>query len=191
MWVRRSAVTWWCSGIAKPEINYIKRLVGLPGDRVEIRADHLVINGQMIEFRDLGEFQDNCYEGMSLREETLGEHTHQVLSCRSDSGLASGPVSQCNRQRMRREYGGWICPQTATEGGDDYGDSGDRTFEVVPPGHYLMIGDNRDNSEDSRRWGYVPDANLVGKATRIWFNFDQQRDLKNVINWSRIGDAIP
>ena len=49
----------------------------------------------------------------------------------------------------------------------------DHAFQgVVPAGHYLMIGDNRDNSDDSRSWGLVPDQNLVGKATRIWFNFD-------------------
>ena len=174
-----------------PNINYIKRLVGLPGDRVEVRGDHLVINDQVVEFRDLGPFEDKCYVGMVLREETLGEHNHQVMSCRSDGGLRTGPIPECNRKRMRREYGGWICQPTAPDAGNDYDDFGDHTFDVVPPGHYLMIGDNRDNSDDSRRWGLVPDQNLVGKATRIWFNFDQQRDLKNVINWGRIGDAIP
>jgi len=64
----------------------------------------------------------------------------------------------------------------------------DHTFDVVPAGHYLMIGDNRDNSEDSRSWGLVPDENLVGKATRIWFNFDLQRS--GVVNWRRIGNSI-
>ena len=174
-----------------PRINYIKRLVGLPGDRVEVRGDQLIINDQLISSEDLGPFEDKCYAGMGLRQETLGEHTHQVMSCRSDRGLMTGPLPDCNRKRMRREYGGWTCQQTAPDAGNDYGDFGDRVFQVVPPGHYLMIGDNRDNSEDSRRWGYVPDQNLVGKATRIWFNFDQQRDFKNVINWSRIGDGIP
>jgi signal peptidase I len=51
-----------------------------------------------------------------------------------------------------------------------------------------MIGDNRDNSGDSRSWGLVPDENVVGKATRIWFNFDSERS--SLINWSRIGDGI-
>ncbi len=59
---------------------------------------------------------------------------------------------------------------------------------MVPAGNYLMIGDNRDNSEDGRYWGFVPEKNLVGSARRVWLNFDWQRDPK--INWSRIGTKI-
>ena len=59
---------------------------------------------------------------------------------------------------------------------------------IVPPASYLMIGDNRDNSEDGRYWGYVPEANLVGKATWIWFNWDWHRQGGPV--WSRIGTRI-
>ena len=59
---------------------------------------------------------------------------------------------------------------------------------VVPPGHYLMIGDNRDNSYDGRYWGFVPEDHLVGKATRIWFNWDLQRS--GGPKWSRIGRRI-
>ena len=102
------------------------------------------------------------------------QHVWNLASARYDYG--------------RKEIGGWFC-QEAPAG--DVRDRGNYRFQVVPPGQYLMIGDNRDNSDDSRGWGLVPDKNLVGKATRIWFNFDQQRDLKNVINWSRIGDGIP
>jgi hypothetical protein len=129
---------------------------------------------------------------MGLGEETLGEHTHQVMTCRSAYPLTRAPspdaLPDCNRKKLRKEMGGWYC-QEAPPG--ELRDNGNYRFQVVPPGHYLMIGDNRDNSDDSRGWGLVPDKNLVGKATRIWFNFDQQRDLKNVINWSRIGDGIP
>jgi signal peptidase I len=166
-----------------PNINYIKRLVGLPGDRVEVHDDHLVINGETLELRDAGMFTDNCYAGMRLYEETLGSHTHQVMSCRSESTLIGAPLPDCDRKRLRRELGGWLCRETP--GGRD---RGDYQFEIVPEGYYLMIGDNRDNSDDSRGWGLVPDKNLVGKATRIWFNFDPQR--ASWINWRRIGDGI-
>jgi signal peptidase I len=175
-----------------PNINYIKRLVGLPGDRIEVRDDHLVINGETIELKPLGRFTDGCYVDLRLSEETLGNHTHQVLSCRSQNGLvgpyALGPNDSppvCNRKQFRKVYTARVCRESPPESGRDLADF---QFGVVPEGHYVMIGDNRDNSEDSRGWGLVPEENLVGKATRIWFNFDLQRD--KVVNWSRIGDGI-
>jgi signal peptidase I len=178
-----------------PRVNYIKRLVGLPGDRVEVHDDRLVINGQTIELKEVGNYSDGCYVGLKLYTETIGEHTHQVMSCRSERGLMGAhgvvfggnenPLPACDRKKIREEIGGWVCNETPAGSGRD---RGDHQFEVVPAGFYLMIGDNRDNSDDSRGWGLVPDQNLVGKATRIWFNFDLQRG--SVVNWGRIGDGI-
>jgi signal peptidase I len=180
-----------------PKINYIKRLVGLPGDRVEVRNDHLIVNGQTIELVDKGTFADGCYAGVRLSTETLGDHTHEVMSCPSPIGLQSAhnyvmsgnpdPQLRCDRKHIAKELGGWVCQEMALPGAPD---SNDKVFDfdVVPPGHYLMIGDNRDNSQDSRYWGLVPDQNLVGKATRIWFNLDTQRS--SLFNWGRIGKSI-
>jgi signal peptidase I len=179
-----------------PKINYIKRLVGLPGDRVEVHDDHLVINGQTIELQPVGDYTDGCYVGLKLMTETLGEHKHQVMSCRSEIGLIpgkrfldpaeAGSLPACDRRKTSADVGRWVCRETPPDSGRD---RGDYQFDIVPDGYYLMIGDNRDNSDDSRGWGLVPDENLVGKATRIWFNFDLQRG--SVVNWSRIGDSIP
>jgi signal peptidase I len=177
-----------------PSMNYIKRLVGLPGDRVEVRDDQLIVNGEPIPIEETGRFTDGCYIDFRLSTERLGQHEHQVMSCRSPiapfsarsygAGLEGLPV--CDRKRMAADIGAWICRESRPETGRD---RSDHVFDqVVPAGHYLMIGDNRDNSEDSRIWGFVPEANLVGKATRIWFNFDTQRP--QVINWERIGRGI-
>jgi signal peptidase I len=180
-----------------PNINYIKRLVGLPGDRIEVRGDQLIVNGAAIPQEHVGDFTDGCYVGMRKSIETLGGHTHSVLSCRSSRPLlgarhvefagGTAPPAICERKGIARDIGGWICDDSG-EGATR--DRGDYVFEVVPAGHYLMIGDNRDNSEDSRVWGYVPDQNLVGKATRIWFNLDLQRPQSQWVNWDRIGDSI-
>jgi len=178
-----------------PSTNYIKRLVGLPGDRVEIHDDHLVINGETIVLQDAGRYTDGCYVGLRLSTETIGEHKHQVMSCRAPQGLMAGrrfsysgnpePLPACDRKTVMRETGGWICDESDMQAASD---SGDHVFEIVPPGHYLMIGDNRDNSLDSRSWGLVPDANLVGKATRIWLNLDPGRGA--IFNYKRIGEKI-
>ncbi len=177
-----------------PNVNFIKRLVGLPGDRIEVRNDHLVVNGETIALESQGRYTDGCYIGLQLSTEVLGAHKHQVMSCQTPIGLQSarmasingnGPFPACDRRAIARKEGGWFCQESSTALDPD---SGDHVFDVVPAGHYLMIGDNRDNSLDSRVWMYVPDENLVGKATRIWFNLDPQRS--KPINWSRIGNGI-
>lgn len=163
-----------------PAINYIKRLVGLPGDRVRIESDHLFVNGAAVPYSDLGSYSDGCYENMRLAEETLGEHKHRSLYCNTAGELTTAPLPSCGRPLDR----GYQCPAEGLTG-PDHGD----TVEIeVPAGQYLMIGDNRDNSADSRYFGFVPEANLVGSARRIWFNWDLQRSGGPV--WNRIGTRI-
>jgi signal peptidase I len=190
-------------------VNFIKRLVGLPGDRVEVHDDHLVINGETIALADIGTYNDNCYSNVRLSVEKLGEHTHEVMRCRSERGLTTirdlaylgmevPATAACDRKRVAEESGGWTCLETPPEAGADRMDKsgswkvGDDPVpvDVVPSGYFLMIGDNRDNSDDSRGWGLVPEQNLVGKATRIWFNFDSQRPTNRIVNTDRIGKKI-
>jgi signal peptidase I len=170
-----------------PSVNYIKRLVGLPGDHVMVRSDRITINGQPVPFKIIAPYNDGCYINMQLAEEHIGNHVHQSMLC--PVPLFPSPVTPagCNRSESR----GYYC------GGDEAGGSptmdgmaGDApAFETtVPPGNYFMMGDNRDNSEDGRVWGFVPEDNLVGKATRIWFNWDLKRSGGPA--WSRLGSAI-
>ena len=171
-----------------PAVNYIKRLVGLPGDRVRIETDRLIINGEAVETRSLGRYSDGCYANMAMSEERLGEHLHQVLSCNTPFGIVGPPLPGCNRRLDR----GYICDEQQAadlqERLPDSGDDAEFAEMQIPAGHYLMIGDNRDNSADGRVWGLVPEANLVGSARRIWFNWDLQRT--GGPGWGRIGRRI-
>jgi len=164
-----------------PAVNYIKRLAGLPGDHVEIVSDQLIINGQPVPLQSDGRYDDGCYHYMRLSSEILGTHTHQTLSCLTPDEIGAPPGPTCNRQ-LERNY---VCVEPPVPGAHDHSDVHDI---VVPPGKYLMIGDNRDNSYDGRYWGFVPEDHLVGKATRIWFNWDLQRS--GGPNWSRVGRHI-
>ncbi len=164
-----------------PRINYIKRLVGLPGDRVRIEADRVIVNGSPVPFEPLGRYTDGCYVDMQLAEETLGAHRHRVLYCNTTGDFSVPRLPSCER-RMARSY---LCDAQPLNGRADHGDVPDID---VPPGKYLMIGDNRDNSADSRYWGFVPEENLVGKATRIWFNWDPHR--AGGPKWNRVGERI-
>jgi signal peptidase I len=165
-----------------PSVNYIKRLVGLPGDHVQVRNDRITINGTPVPFKIVGPYNDGCYVNFQLAEEKLGQHLHQAMLCPVPLDPSPAPLPGCDRKEVR----GYYC-------GDGQGAAsllGDSPVwdRVIPPGEYLMMGDNRDNSEDGRAWGFVPEANLVGKATRIWFNWDPQRS--GGPKWSRIGSAI-
>ena len=130
-----------------PSIDYIKRVVGLPGDKIAYRNKQLYINGQALEVSFAEDYQ-YVASGLNMvnakrYQEQLGDKKHDIL-IEDNSMTIDGEVE-------------------------------------VPPGHYFAMGDNRDNSKDSRVWGFVPERNLVGRAFFIWWNFD---------NFGRIGNTI-
>ena len=165
-----------------PAVNYIKRVVGLPGDVVRVRDDQLIINGQPVAASDAGRYSDGCYLNMRLTIERLGTHRHQTLSCHTSDYLQAPAVDSCRRQ-IQQSY---QCDDAERGTLPDRNDTVEDL--VVPPGQYLMIGDNRDNSLDGRFWGYVPEDHLVGRATRIWLNLPLGRS--GWPDWNRIGKRI-
>jgi signal peptidase I len=168
-----------------PAVNYIKRVVGLPGDRIKVVSDQIYVNDVPLETKELGRYSDGCYENMRLAEVRTGEHTHHTLSCLTPGALYGPTLPSCNRKIDR----GYACSEVAPElPAAGMTDGSDYEEITVPAGKYMVIGDNRDNSWDSRGWGFVPEANLVGGARRIWFNLDLQRS--PWISWARIGKRI-
>jgi len=136
-------------------LDYIKRVVGVPGDRVEYRDKRLRINGKEVPLRRLEEdylFKERM-QYSQLFVETLGSVEHEILI----DGDAPNPQPYAH-----------AFPYAAN---CNYNSDG--VACVVPPGHYFMMGDNRDNSSDSRVWGFVPDRNIVGKAFFIWLNLNE------------------
>ncbi len=165
-----------------PEVNFIKRVVGLPGDTVRVRNDQLIINGVPVPLNEQGRYNDGCYQNMRLGQELLGTHSHQVLSCRTSGGLFAEKSPSCRRD-MDHSY---MCVE---DSGEPERDANDTDYDrVVPPGQYLMIGDNRDNSSDGRVWGFVPEDHLVGRASRIWLNLPLGRS--GWPDWHRFGKRI-
>jgi signal peptidase I len=136
-----------------PKVDYIKRVVGLPGDKVVYRGKILYINDVAMPQSDLGSYvgvgSGVSSSGSDLREEDLQGIKHHIL-VRGNSGGVEGEL-------------------------------------VIPPGHYFMMGDNRDNSKDSRYFGPVSEANLVGKAFVIWMNWDS---VAGGVDWKRLGQSI-
>jgi signal peptidase I len=136
----------------KPSLDYIKRVVGVPGDEVAYLNKKLTINGNPVEKRPLPDFFDE--NGMRYArqfEETLGGKTYRILNDESRPALIPGVEDFPFQQNCRYSVEGVVCK--------------------VPAGHYFMMGDNRDDSLDSRYWGFVPERNIVGKAFFVWMNF--------------------
>ena len=137
-----------------PTVDYIKRVVGLPGDKVAYLNKRLTINGRDVPLKEAGDFLlKDKIQYLKQYIETLGKAEHTILVDASESGASPYVKHFPQRENCIYNNDGVVC--------------------TVPPGHYFMMGDNRDNSSDSRVWGFVPEANIVGKAFFIWFNFSE------------------
>ena len=136
----------------KPSMDYIKRVVGLPGDTVAYLNKRLTINGQVIATEAIPEFFDeDMMRYFPQYEEQLGDKKHRLLNDPERPAFVPGAEDFAGKASCSYTVEGVTCK--------------------VPAGHYFMMGDNRDNSLDSRYWGFVPDKNIVGKAFFVWMNF--------------------
>ncbi len=136
-----------------PSIDYIKRIVGLPGDRIAYYNKQLYVNGRTVKQARLGNYvgvgKGVTMTGAALLNEDLTGISHDILIREGQPGVQG-------------EF-------------------------TVPEGQYFVMGDNRDNSNDSRYWGTVPEGNLVGKAFLIWMNWDWDN---GGIAFDRLGSSL-
>jgi signal peptidase I len=136
----------------KPSLDYIKRVVGVPGDEVAYLNKRLTINGKVLETKAVPDFFDeDSMRYFKQFEEDMGTVKHRLLNDDSRPAFVPGADEFQFKQNCQYSVEGVVCK--------------------VPEGHYFMMGDNRDNSLDSRYWGFVPDKNIVGKAFFVWMNF--------------------
>ena len=136
----------------KPSLDYIKRVVGLPGDTVAYLNKRLTINGQAVPTESVPEFFDeDAMRYFKQYEEKFGTQSHRLLNDEQRPAFVPGADRFPGYDNCNYTVEGVSCK--------------------VPEGHFFMMGDNRDNSMDSRYWGFVPEKNIVGKAFYVWMNF--------------------
>ena len=136
----------------RPSQDYIKRVVGVPGDEVAYLNKQLTVNGQPVSSEDLPDyFDESVMRYFKHQRENLPGKTHDIIIDNERTAFIPGADEFPFRDHCRYSVEGVVCK--------------------VPEGHYFMMGDNRDNSLDSRYWGFVPDKNIVGKAFFVWMNF--------------------
>ena len=143
-----------------PQIDYIKRVIGLPGDRIVYQNKQFLIEPKC----DDG---TNCppAKAIKLSNVNRGEFSQEGI-----------PLSRYTEQLGDVAHDILINPSRPDFSNHFYEQAGTAVGEfIVPEGEYFAIGDNRDNSTDSRFWGFVPEANLVGKAVAIWISFEFER----------------
>ncbi|KAB0639119.1 S26 family signal peptidase [Burkholderia stagnalis] len=139
-------------------VDYIKRVIGLPGDTVAYQDKQLTINGKPVPETALPDYFDDERQNYAKQfEESLDGRKNAILNNQAVPPFVMGAYDYPYRDNCTYNSRGVICK--------------------VPAGHYFMMGDNRDNSADSRYWGFVPDKNIVGRAFFIWMNFG---DLKRI-----------
>ena len=137
-----------------PSLDYIKRVVGVPGDRIEYVNKRLIVNGQPAPLRALDDYLSRERMQFSRRfVEVLDGREHEILVEDDAPAYASQLRTFPHARNCNYNTSGLAC--------------------TVPPGHYFMMGDNRDNSSDSRVWGFVPDEYIVGRAFFIWLNLSE------------------
>lgn len=132
-------------------LDYIKRVIGVPGDKIVYRNKRLTINGKAISYKQLPDYLDEEHLNYSQEFlEYLPGVEHKVLNDEQAPSYVPNPDPFPRHELCTYDVEGFAC--------------------TVPPGNYFMMGDNRDNSLDSRYWGFVPDQNIVGKAFFVWMN---------------------
>jgi signal peptidase I len=135
-----------------PRVDYIKRVVGIPGDEITYTNQKLSVNGKEVPLQSQGEFyNEDRLRYSPMFSEKLGEVEHRILvDPKAPSFFGGMPKTFPMHENCRYNAEGVTCK--------------------VPAGHYFMMGDNRDDSQDSRFWGFVPDENIVGRAFFVWMN---------------------